>query len=476
MVDSIIRWSLENRLFVIVGALGLLIWGGYEASRMPVDVFPDLTSPTVSVIADAHGMAPEEVEALLTLPIETAMNGATGVRRVRSKTSVGIAVVSVDFEWGMDILVARQVVAERLQLVAATLPPGVDTPVIGPVTSFMGDVLFIGLTSETHSPMELRTAADWTVSRRLLAVPGVAQVITMGGEIRQFQVLLRPEKLDAFEITADQVAHALETANENTSAGFLIEGGQEHLIHGFGRVKDERDIGETLVKMRGGLPVRVSQLGRVAIGPALKRGEGGVNGERGALLVVRKQPGANTLKLSAELEGVLDTLQKTLPQGMKVHPGLFRQADFIQVALDNVGAALRDGAVLVVLIVLAFLMSGRATIITALAIPLSLLAAVLAMTLQGIEINTMTLGGMAIAVGALVDDAIIDVENVARRLRLDAALAESERQPLLEIVFAASKEIRRSIVFATLIIVLVFVPLFFLSGVEGRLLRPLGFA
>ena len=476
MIDAIIRWSLENRLFVVVGALGLLAWGGYEASRMPVDVFPDLTSPTVAVIADAHGMAPEEVEALLTLPIETAMNGATGVRRVRSKTSVGIAVVSVDFEWGVDILAARQVVAERLQLVASTLPPGIDPPVIGPIASFMGDVLFVGLTSETHTPMDLRTAADWTVSRRLLAVPGVAQVITIGGEVRQFQVLLRPERLDAFEITADEVAHALETANENTSAGFLVEGGQEHLIHGLGRVRNEGDIGETLVKMRGGLPVRVSQLGRVAIGPALKRGDAGVNGGPGALLAVRKQPGANTLTLSHELESVLARLQKTLPKGMKVHPALFRQADFIQVALDNVGAALRDGALLVVLIVLVFLMSGRATVITALAIPLSLLAAVLAMTLQGIEINTMTLGGMAIAVGALVDDAIIDVENVARRLRLNAALAESERQPLLHVVFAASKEIRRSIVFATLIIVLVFVPLFFLSGVEGRLLRPLGFA
>ncbi len=476
MVDAIIRWSLHNRLFVVVAAIGLLAWGGYETSRMPVDVFPDLTSPTVAIIADAHGMAPEEVEALLTFPVETAMNGATGVRRVRSKTAVGIAVVSVDFEWGVDILQARQIVSERLQLVAPTLPPGVDPPVIGPVTSFMGDVVFVGLTSERHTPMELRTTAEWTVSRRLLAVPGVAQVITMGGEIRQFQVLLRPERLDAFEITADQVAHALETANENTSAGFLVEGGQEHLIHGLGRVRTEADIGETLVEMRGGLPIRVAQLGTVVIGPALKRGEAGVNGGRGVLLVVRKQPSANTLTLTTEIETVLEALQRALPEGMEVHPGLFRQADFIQVAIDNVSAALRDGAVLVVLIVLAFLMSWRATVITALAIPLSLLAAVLAMTLQGIEINTMTLGGMAIAVGALVDDAIIDVENVARRLRLEAALAESERLGLLQVVFAASKEIRRSIVFATLIIVLVFVPLFFLSGVEGRLLRPLGFA
>ena len=476
MVDGIIRWSLNNRLFVVAGAFALIAWGIVEARRMPVDVFPDLTAPTVTVVAEAHGMAPEEVETLLTFPIETALNGAPAVRRVRSKTAVGIGIVSVDFEWGTDILQARQVVAERLQVVSATLPPEVEPPVMGPIASFMGDILFIGITSDAHSSMALRTAADWTVARRLLAVPGVAQVVSMGGDVRQFQVQLRPERLDAFEITADEVAHALEDANENTSAGFLVEGGQEHLIHGVGRVQGLADIRETLVKMRGGLPVRVGQLGKVEVGPALKRGDAGVNAKRGVLIAVRKQPLANTLTLTRTLEGVLDDLQATLPKGMRIHQELFRQADFIQVAVDNVSTALRDGALLVVLIVLAFLMSVQATLITALAIPLSLLAAVLAMKWQGIEINTMTLGGMAIAVGALVDDAIIDVENVARRLRLESLLPEAERRATLLVVFEASKEIRRSIVFATLIIVLVFLPLFYLSGVEGRLLQPLGFA
>ncbi len=476
MVDGVIRWSLQNRALVLAAAVGLLVWGTFEARRMPVDVFPDLTAPTVSVIADAHGMAPEEVEALLTFPIETALNGASGVRRVRSATTVGISVVNVDFQWGVDLMAARQVVAERLQAVTATLPPTVDPPVMGPVTSFMGDVMLVGLTSDRHQPMEVRSAADWIVSRRLLAVPGVAQVVVMGGDIRQYQVRLRPERLDAFEITADEVAHALEVANSNTSAGFLLEGGQEQLIHGQGRIQSLRDIEDTLVAMRGGLPVRVGQLSEVRIGAALQRGSAGVVGEPGVVLLVRKQPDANTLELTRRLEGALETLQQTLPIGMEVRPGLFRQADFIEVAVRNVGEALRDGALLVVVIVFAFLVSGRATLVTALAIPLSLLAAVLAMTLQGIDINTMTLGGMAIAVGALVDDAIIDVENVARRLRLAFARPPDQRPPVLEVVFEASREVRRSIVFATLIIVLVFVPLFFLDGVEGRLLQPLGFA
>jgi CzcA family heavy metal efflux pump len=476
MVDGIIRWALGNRLLVITGAAALMVWGTIETLRTPVDVFPDLTAPTVTIVADAHGMAPEEVEALLTVPIETAMNGANGVRRVRSRTQVGITVVSVDFGWGTDIFRARQIVSERLQMVTAALPPGMEPPVMGPVASIMGDILFIGLTSETHSPMELRTVGEWQVARRLLAVPGVAQTIIMGGDVRQYQVLLDPKRLDAWEITADAVAHALEEANENTSAGFLVEGGQEHLIHGLGRIRDTQDVANTLVTTRGGRPVLVGDLGKVEIGPALKRGDAGVDGEHGVVIGVRKQPGANTVTLTKHIATVLEGLQRSLPEGMVLHDSVFRQADFIEVAVDNVGSALRDGALLVILTVLLFLMSSSATIITALAIPLSLLTAVLAMSMQGIEINTMTLGGMAIAVGALVDDAIIDVENVVRRLRLEAALPEGERRPVLTVVFEASKEVRRSIVFATLVIILVFAPLLFLTGVEGRLLRPLGFA
>ncbi len=476
MIDRIIGWSLNNRLLVLVSALLLIVWGSYEAWRAPVDVFPNLTAPTVTVVAEAHGMAPEEVETLLTFPIETALNGASGVRRVRSKTTVGIAVISVDFEWGVDIYQARQVVAERLQLVAPTLPPEVEPPVMGPVTSIMGEILFVGLTSEEHSPMELRTEADWTVARRLLAVPGVAQVVPIGGDERQYQVSLDPQRLDAYGVTADDVAHALERSNENTSAGFLVEGGQEHLIHGIGRVSDEEDIGQTLVTMRNDIPVRVDDVGQVEIGAALKRGAAGVNGGPGVLIGVRKQPGTNTLKLTRRIEGVLDNLERSLPEGMTIHDHLFRQADFINVAVENVSEALRDGALLVVFIVLLFLASPGATFVTALAIPLSLLAAVLSMRAYGMEINTMTLGGMAIAVGALVDDAIIDVENVTRRLRLLAGLPPEERPSVLSVVFEASKEVRRSIVFATLVIVAVFLPLFFLSSVEGRLLRPLGFA
>lgn len=474
MIDGIIRWSLQNRLFVLAAALGLIAWGAVETSRTPVDVFPDLTAPTVSIIAEAHGMAPEEVEVLLTLPIESALNGAAGVRRVRSKTSTGIAVINVDFEWGTDVHRARQFIAERLQLVRGSLPPEAEPPVMGPITSVMGDILFVGLTSDRHSPMELRTAGDWTVARRLLAAPGVAQVIVMGGDERQFQVLLDPRRLDAHEVTAEDVAHALEQSNENTSAGFLIESDQEQLIHGIGRVRTVDDVGMALVRLWKGTPLLVRDVADVVVGPALKRGDAGVNGGPGILIAVRKQPQANTLTLTRELETILDGIGAALPEGMIIHTGLFRQSDFIEVAVSNVGNALLEGAALVVLIVFFFLVSGRATAITAIAIPLSLLSAVLAMRIRGIEINTMTLGGMAIAVGALVDDAIIDVENVARRLRENARL--DEPQSVLGVVFRASKEIRASIVFATLIIVVVFAPLYFLEGVEGRLLQPLGFA
>ncbi len=476
MIDGVILWSLRNRAMVIVLAAGLCAFGGWRSMNTPVDVFPDLTAPTVVVVAEAHGMAPAEVEALLTFPLETALNGAANVRRVRSKTSVGLAVVSIDFAWGTNIHIARQVVVERLQLLAGKLPAGIEPPVMGPITSIMGDILFVGMTSTKHDPMALRTAADWTVARRLLAVPGVAQVITIGGDVRQFQVQLDPRRLDAYALTADDVAHALEAANENTSAGFLVHGGQEHLIHGIGRVGNSADIGATLVTQRGDLPILVSDVAKVRVGPALKRGEGGVNGKRGVVVAIRKQPRANTLRLTRRIEEELKSLQTALPTGMKIHPGLFRQASFIEVAVRNVGIALRDGAILVVLIVLVFVSSIRATIITALAIPLSLLTALIALSAYGAEINTMTLGGMAIAVGALVDDAIIDMENVVRRLRLRALQPEQSRAPVLRTVFEASREIRASIVFATFIILLVFVPLFFLSGVEGRLLRPLGAA
>ncbi len=476
MIDAVIRWSLENRLFVLLGAAILLGWGTFEALRMPVDVFPDLTAPTVTVLAEAHGMAPEEVESQITFPIETAINGAAGVRRVRSSTGIGIAVVWVEFEWGTDIYHARQIVSEKLQLAQGALPPDAERPVLAPVSSIMGEIMFVALTSAQHSPMELKTTADWTVRRRLLAVPGVSQVIPTGGDTKQYQVLLRPERLAAYAIGLDEVTRALAATNENTSAGFYRASGQQYLIHGVGRVRRPEDIGDTVVALRKNGPIVVRDIGDVQIGPALKLGEGSHNGRPAVIIGIQKQPGTNTLELTRRLDTTLDEIEATLPEGMRINRHIFRQADFIEVAVENVVAALRDGAILVVAIVLAFLASARATGITVLAIPLSLVTAVLAMKAAGGTINTMPLGGMAIAVGALVDDAIIDVENVLRRLREHARLPVAQQRSTLAVVFDASKEIRASIVFATVIIVLVFLPLFFLGGVEGRLLRPLGFA
>ena len=476
MIAQGIRWSLANRLFVIVGALLLMLWGGIEASRMSVDVFPDLTAPTVTILADTHGMAPEEMENLVTLPIETAMNGAAGVRRIRSSTTVGAAVIWVEFDWGTDIYRARQVVAERLQLARASLPLDMPAPTLAPISSIMGEIMYLSVSSERHDAMEVKTAADWVVRRRLLAVPGVAQVVPIGGDTRQFQVQVFPDRLAAYGIALDQVAQALGQSNENTSAGFYSENGQEYLIYGLGRIERLSDIGETVVTRIDGMPVTVADLAEVDIGPAFKRGTASANGKDAVVLAVQKQPDANTLELTARLDETAAQLEAALPEGMRIDTTLFRQADFIAVAIENVSAALRDGALLVVAIVFVFLFSTRATFITVLAIPLSLVTAVLAMKAMGANINTMTLGGMAIAVGALVDDAIIGVENIVRRLRQNAQRPEQARKPVLNVVFDATHEIQGSIVFATLIIMLVFVPLFFLSGVEGRLLAPLGFA
>lgn len=474
MIDGIIRWSLQNRLFVLIGAAGLITWGAVQAQQMPVDVFPDLTAPTVTVISEAHGMAPEEVERLITFPVESALNGASGVRRVRSATSVGVSVVWVEFEWGTDIYTARQVVAEKLQLVQSALPPELDPPVLAPISSIMGEILFIGLTSDDVPPRELRTTADWEVRRRLLAVPGVSQVVPIGGGVQQFQVQVRPRDLAEHRVTLEEVVEAVSETNENTSAGFYEHGGQEYLLYGLGRVGGVEDIANAVVRPRGGVPVRVLDVADVVVGTAIKRGDAAISAQPGVVLGIQKQPGVNTLALTEELDSVLDDIEASLPAGVRLERRLLRQADFIETGVENVSHALRDGSILVVLIIGLFLLSGRATFITALAIPLSLVVSVLVLHFMGATLNTMTLGGMAIAVGALVDDAIIDVENVARRLR--ERLHTDQRVPTLQVVFEASKEIRGSIVFATLIIVLVFLPIFFLHGVEGRLLEPLGVA
>lgn len=476
MVDRIISWSLRNRAFVVVVAAALMGWGALEAVRMPVDVFPELTAPTVTVLTEAHGMAPEEVENLVTRPIETALNGATGVRRIRSSTATGLSIVWVEFEWNADILRARQIVSEKLQGLDLPLPHEGDRPVIAPISSIMGEIMFIAVTSSRHDPMDVRTTADWTIRPRLLAVSGVSQVSTTGGDARQYQVLLHPEKLAARGLTVAQVTGALERANLNTSAGFYIDRGQEYLIQGVGRVFRVEDIGATLVAMRGDRPVLVRDVADVRIGVATKRGEGSLNGRPAVILGIQKQPTANTLELTRRLDAVLDDIQATLPDGMRIERNIFRQADFIETSVSNVVSALRDGAILVVVIVALFLAGFRPTAVTVLAIPLSLMVSLLVMKVFGVTVNTMTLGGMAIAVGALVDDAIVDVENVVRRLRQNRTLPAEARSPVPDVVFRASREIRSSIVFATAIIVLVFLPLFFLSGVEGRLLAPLGFA
>lgn len=475
MLNNLIAWSLRNRILVLALAAILLVAGSWTAARMPVDVFPDLTAPTVTVLTEAHGMAPQEVEALVSFPIETAVNGATGVRRVRSSTAQGISVVWVEFEWGTDIFRARQIVSEKLQTVASALPGGISAPVLAPVSSVMGEIMMIGLTG-TQSPQELRTVADWTIRRRLLAVPGVAQVVPIGGEVKQYQVLADPARMLATGVTLDEVLRAAEGSNENASGGVYMDRGQEYVIRGLGRIQSAADVEQTVVAVRGAVPVLLSQVADVVVGPAPKYGEGSVNAKPGVVLAVQKQPGANTLELTRRIETELNDIQRTLPKGMTIRSELFRQADFITVAIDNVLEALRDGAILVVVILFVFLWNVHTTAISVLAIPLSLVVAIFAMKLLGITINTMTLGGMAIAIGALVDDAIIVVENAFRRLKENHHLPERARRPALRVVYEASREILASIVNATLIIIVVFLPLFFLSGVEGRLLQPLGFA
>ncbi len=475
-MDWIIHWSLRNRLFVVLAAAALTIGGALMAIRMPVDVFPDLTAPTVTVVTEAHGLAPEEVEAIVTAPVEAAVNGATGVRRVRSASGIGISVVWVEFEWGTDVYIARQIVNEKLQLVAGQIPPDVSPPVLAPMSSIMGEIMFMAVRSDRHTPMELRDAADWVLRKRLLAVAGVAQVIPIGGDVKQLQVVVAPEKLQAYQVTLQQVIQALEEANANTSGGFLIRGAQESIIRAIGRVRSPEDVERTAVVVRAGVPILIGQLATVRLGPAMKRGEGSANGKAAVVIGITRQPGANTLDLTRRLDRELDEIQRVLPPGMTIDRHLFRQADFIETAVANVSRALRDGAIFVALVLFLFLLNVRTTLVSLAALPVSLIVALLAMKAADITVNTMSLGGLTIAIGALVDDAIIDVENVFRRLRENHRLPQVERQPALDVVFQASREIRGSIVFATIIVMLVFIPLMFLGGVEGRLLRPLGFA
>ncbi len=476
MLDKIIKASLKNRLLVIITAAVLLIVGVITVTQIPVDVFPDLTAPTVVILTEAHGMAPEEVETLVTFSIETSVNGATGVRRVRSSTAMGISIVWVEFDWGTDIFIARQIVNEKLQLVTGQLPKGVAAPVLAPISSIMGEIMLVSISSDRHSELDVRSVADWTIRKRLLAVAGVSQVIPIGGGKKQYQVLVDPDKLLAFDVTLQDVVAAVEKSNQNSSGGVFMEKGQEYLIRGLGHVYSVDDIGNAVVAVHKSVPVLVRDVADVKIDAATKIGDASVNAKPAVVVSIQKQPGANTLELTHRIERTLDEIQKTLPEGMLINTHIFRQADFIQVAIDNIEDVLRDGAILVVIVLILFLGNIRTTFISLTAMPLSLISAVFVMKFFDITINTMTLGGMAIAVGAVVDDAIIDVENVFRRLKENAHLREAERRPYLDVIFDASREIRSSIVNATLIIIVVFLPLFFLSGVEGRLLQPLGIA
>ena len=476
MLDNIIRFSLNNKFFILLSAVILIVAGVYTANRMDVDVFPDLTAPTVVVMTDAHGMAAEEVERLVTFPIETAVNGATDVRRVRSASSLGFSFVWVEFDWGTDIFKARQIVSEKLITIAAEMPIGVDQPMLAPQSSVMGEILFIGIQADSTSMMDLRTLSDWIIKPMLLATTGVSQVTIIGGDYKQYQVLADPYKMKYNKVSMHELAEICRGISQNTPGGVIREFGNEYVVRGMGRTHDLEELGNSLIKMNNGKPVRVHDVAEVTIGAAVKMGHASRNAEPAVIISVSKQPNTNTLDLTRRLEANIEALEETLPPDVKIDTKIFRQADFIETAVRNIQNALLEGALFVVIILFLFLGSFRTTIISLIAIPMSLLGAVLVLYAMGLNINTMSLGGMAIAIGSLVDDAIIDVENVYKRLRQNFLKPREERRSLFIVVFDASREIRASILNATLIIIVAFIPLFFLSGMEGRMLRPLGIA
>lgn len=476
MLDQIIKFSLKNKFFILLCAVILTVTGLYTANNMDVDVFPDLTAPTVVVMTDAHGMAAEEVERLVTFPIETAVNGATGVRRVRSASSMGFSFIWVEFDWGTDIFKARQIVSEKLISIGEQIPIGVDQPVLAPQSSVMGEIMFISLQADSTSMMDLRTLADWTIKPALLATSGVSQVTIIGGDYKQYQIIVDPHLLKSYGVSLIELAEVCEGISANVSGGVVREYGNEYVVRGMARTSDIEEMGNSLVTSVNGRPVRVRDLAEICIAPSLKMGHGSKNARPAVIISISKQPNTNTLELTRRLENNMAELQKTLPADVVVDTRIFRQADFIETSVKNVRNALIEGGIFVVIILLLFLGSFRTTIISLLAIPLSLLGAVLVLYGMGFSINTMSLGGMAIAIGSLVDDAIIDVENVYKRLRQNHLLSPENRKSTVDVVWEASKEIRASILNATFIIIVAFLPLFFLSGMEGRMLKPLGIA
>ncbi|MGC1276315.1 MAG: efflux RND transporter permease subunit, partial [Planctomycetaceae bacterium] len=510
MLNAVIRFSLRHRLLVLAAAVFLTGYGSWQAYQLPIDVFPDLNRPRVVVMTEAPGMAPEEVETLITFPLETALNGANGVQAVRSSSATGLSVIYVEFDWGTDIYTDRQIVNERIAIAAERMPEGI-TPQLAPISSIMGQILMIGMWSETGetTPMELRTLADWVVRQRLLTIPGVSQVFVMGGERKQFQVLVDPDALRQYDVTLDDVKQAVAQSNRNATGGYLDQlGPNELLVRGLGRVETVQDLEKLVVKADGDRPVVLSQVARVIEGPQVKRGDSSAfvrtdgqesrdkgqgksdtsaaldpgpstldaawQGGPAVVLTINKQPNADTRAVTAAVEQALAELDSSLPEDVRIQPEIYSQESFIDRAIENVLEALRDGAILVLIILFLFLMNLRTTFITLTAIPLSIVMTAVVFAVFGLSVNTMTLGGLAVAIGELVDDAIVDVENIFRRLKENRHL--SNPLPPLLVVFRASAEVRNSIVFSTIIVVLAFVPLFALSGMEGRLFTPLGVA
>jgi len=475
MLNKIIQFSLHNRMLVILSSVLLLLVGGYVTFNMEVDVFPDLNAPTVVVMTEANGMAPEEVERLVTFPIETSVNGATNVRRVRSSSSTGFSVVWVEFDWGTDIYKARQIVSEKIAGLSEQLPNNAGTPTLAPQSSILGEVLFIGLTADSTSLQDLRTLADWTIRPRLLATGGVAQVSVIGGDIKEYQILLDPARMRNYGISIEEVESVVQDMNQNASGGILYEYGNEYIIRGMVSTNNVDEIGKTVIANRSSFPVFLSDIAEVKIGnKSPQLGLASEKGKPAVILTVTKQPNTNTLDLTEHLELITADIQKTLPTDVKMSTDIFRQSRFIENSIHNIQRALIEGSIFVIIVLFFFLMNWRSTSISLLAMPLSLIVAILALRAMNLTLNTMSLGGMAIAIGSLVDDAIIDVENVFKRLRENHKKPKEERDSVLSVVFHGSAEIRSSIVKATLITIVTFIPLFFLSGMEGRMLRPLG--
>lgn len=477
MLDKIIRFSLQNRAFVLMAAVLLMVGGIYTTSHIDVDVFPDLNAPTVVVMTEATGMAPEEVERLVTFPVETAMNGASDVRRVRSSSTAGFSVVWVEFDWGTDIYRDRQIVSEKLAEVGESLPPDCGKPTLGPQSSILGEAMIIGLDSDTTSMQDLRTLADWTFRPRLLSLGGVAQVTVIGGDIKEYQIKLSPEKMKHYDVSLQEVISATESMNRNSTGGVLYEYGNEYIIRGLLSTDDIDGIGRAVVRMQGDVPITLNNIAEIAVGPkAPVLGVASHRGKPAVLMTVTKQPDASTALLTEKLDKAVEDLKTQIPSDVNVSTDIFRQQKFIDSSIDNIKKSLYEGALFVIIVLFFFLMNVRTTLISLVTIPLSLLVSVLTLKFMGLTINTMSIGGMAIAIGSLVDDAIVDVENVFKHLRQNRKLPESERLPVLEVVFNASREVRLPILNSTFIIVVSFVPLFFLTGMEGRMLRPLGIA